>query len=307
VCFCSACNERLLISYEEKNNELLRRRSLSLAAEREESDVPPAPTASHDRTIHGDHNSDENSNCEPNYEVEEFTGYLHEQEQEEDNAAAYEDSYEGNLYETNEFQGPYDQDANQGEGENGNVVADATAVNAGEAAESEAVDQPGAAGTVDDEADEIDYDTAIQSTADVHFASDLVASTGDNEGFEGFTASRYNHDPDEISYEEADIPESNESERTLIADEPAQDLGIGQTEQAHDEINYESDDQQNLDSPSGRKTIIEESPTSNGHTGKRQRADAEDIMDRAPKRRCTCLVKTNISNRPSIESKRVRS
>jgi hypothetical protein len=307
-CTCPPCMRHPLI-YDEEKIPALDQRSLSPAVEEDEHHVEPHSNAFHSPSIHSDHYRDDNANREPGNEDDDFPGYQNHEEYEGDGAFAHEQTGEENMQDGEDFHVSYDGIKEEDEGKNSNVVADGIAANTEDFFNPPEFDyQQEATETRDDDLEEIDYNTTGQDSADIGHADHPIASAVEDQGPKGFAISGDDQDADEISYEEADIPDSNESERTLIADESAQDLKIDESRQEHDdEINYDTDDQQDLNHPSEQKAIIEASSISNGHTGKRQRADVEDATDRASKRMCSRSICSTISNVPLIESKRARS
>jgi hypothetical protein len=304
-CTCPPCMRHPLI-YDEEKIPALDQRSLFPAAKEDESHAQPDSNARHSPSIHSDHYSDENANREVGNEGDDFSGYQ-DDEYEGDETFAHEQIREENVQDGEDFHASYDGIKEEGGSKNGNVVADGIATNAEDFNPLETDHQQEATEIRDDELEEIDYNATDQDSTDIGHAAPPIAFDLENQGSKGFAISEDDQDADEISYEEADIPGSNESERTLIADESAQDLNIDEYGQEHDEINYDTDDQQDLNNPSEPNATIETSPISNGHTGKRQRADTEDATDRASKRMCSCSVWLIISNVPIIESKRARS
>ena len=290
-CSCPPCMRHPLI-YDEEKIPSLDQRSLSPAAEEDEHHIQPDSNARHSPSIHSDHYSGENATPEADDEDDDFSGYQDHEEYEGDEAFAHEQTGEENVQDGEAFHASYDSTKEEDEGKNGNVVTDGIATNAEDSFNPPELDhQQEATETRDDDLEEIDYNTTGQDSADIVHADHPIASAVENQGSKRIAVSRDDQDADEISYEEADIPDSNESERTLIADESAQDLNIDESGQEHnDEINYDTDDQQDLKNPSEQKVTIEASPISNGQTGKRQRVDAEDVMDRASKRMCSCSV-----------------
>jgi hypothetical protein len=300
-CMCPPCRKLPLI-YDEEKNPALDQRSLSPADNIDEHHIQPESDARHGPSIHSKQYLGENANHEADDEDDDFSGYQEDAEHEDDEVLAHEQIGE-------EFHVSYDGVKEEDEGKNGNVVADGIVTNIEDFFNPPEFDhQPEATDTREDDLEEIDYDTTGQDSADISHADHPLASAVEDQRSKIFAFSGDDQDADEISYEEADIPDSNESERTLIADESAQDLNIDKSGQEHDdEINYDTDDQQDLNKPSEQNAIIEASPISNGHIGKRQREDAEDATDRASKRMCSFPVWSTISNMSIIESKLARS
>jgi hypothetical protein len=307
-CFCPICRKLPLI-YDEEKNLALDQRSLSPALEGDEHHAQPDSSIRHSPSIHSDQYPGENANLEADDEDDNFSGYQEHEEQEDDEALTHAQTGEENVQDGEELHVYYDGVKEEDEGKNGNVIADGVAANAEEFFNPSELDhQSEATETRDDDLEEIDYNTTGQDSVDIGHADHPIASAVEDRVSKSFAEGGYNPDTDEISYEEADIQDSNESERTLIAEGSAPDFNIDATEQEQDdEINYDTDDQQEVNDPAEQKATIEASPMSNGHTGKRQRADAEDATDRASKRMCSCSVRLTISNGFITESKRARS
>lgn len=307
-CSCPPCMRHPLI-YDEEKIPALDQQSLSPAAEEDEHHVEPDSNAFHSPSIHSDHYLDDNANREAGNDDDDFPGYQDHEGYESDGPFVHEQTGEENVQDGEDYHVSYDGIKEKDEGKNGNVIADGIAANTEDFFNPPELDrQREATETSDDDLEEIDYNTTGQDSADIGHTDYPIASAVGDPRPQGFTISGDGQDADEISYEEAGIPDSNESERTLIADESAQDLKIDESRQEHDdEINYDTDDQQDLDNPSEQKATIEASSISNGHTGKRQRADVEDVTDRASKRMYSRSVCSIISNVPLIESKRARS
>ena len=294
-CSCPPCMRHPLI-YDEEKIPALNQHSLSPTAEEDEHHLHSNSRNRHSPSIHSDQYPGENANRETDDEEDDFSGYQEHKEQEDDEALAHYQTGEENVHDVEEFHVSYDGVKEEDEGTNGNVMADGIATNIEDFFNPPELDhQLEATGTRDDDLEEIDYNITSQDSAGIGHTDHPIASAVENQGSKSFTVTGDDQDADEISYEEADIPDSNESELTLIADESAQGLNIDETGQEHgDEINYDTDDQQDLNNLSQRKATIEASPISNGHTGKRQRADAEDATDRASKRMCSCSVWSTI-------------
>ncbi len=290
-CMCPSCMKHPLI-YDEEKNSVLDQHLLSPAPEEKEQHIQPDSNSRQSPSIHSDQYHGENLNQEADNEDGDFAGYEEHEEYEVDNLLAHEQTGEDDVQDGEEFQVSYEclQEENDS-GRNGNLVEDDVATNAQGFFNSPELDyQSEAAETGDGESEEIDYDKTGQESAIIGQTDHLGASAVETEGSRSLGAGRYDQDDDEISYEDADILDSNESERTLIADESAPDFNLDETEQAqNDEINYDTDDQQELKHSAEQEATSEASHISNGYSGKRQRADVEDATDRASKRMC-CRV-----------------
>jgi hypothetical protein len=288
-CTCPRMKHPLI--YDEENKSELDQHSPAPAPEEDGHHGQLGPNAPYSPSIHSNQYHGENANREADNEEGDSSGYQEHDEYEGDEGLAHEQTGEESYV-------SYDGIQEEDEGKNGNVVADDIASNAQEVLDPhppELDHQPEATETRDDDLEEIDYNSTGQDFVGFEQTDHSMASAVENQGSASLAADRHDYEDEEISYEEADIPDSNESERTLIADESAPDFNpdfnFDETKQEqNDEINYDTDDQQELNHPSNQKAITESSPLSNGHTGKRQRADAEDATDRASKRMCSCSV-----------------
>jgi hypothetical protein len=300
-CTCPCMKHPLI--YDEENKSELDQHPPAPAPEEDGHHGQLDPNAPHSPSIHSDQYHGENANHEADNEEGDSSGYQEHDEYEGDEGLAHEQTGE-------EFYISYDGIQEEDEGKNGNVAGD-IASSAQEVLDPyppEPDHQPEATETRDGDLEEIDYNSTGQDFEGFEQTDYAMASAVGNQGSASLAADKHDHEGEEISYEEADIPDSNESERTLIADESAPDFNFDETKQEqNDEINYDTDDQQELNYSSNQNAITESSPLSNGHTGKRQRADAEDATDRASKRMCSCSVWLTISNDPTTESKRARS
>jgi hypothetical protein len=92
---------------------------------------------------------------------------------------------------------------------------------------------------------------------------------------------------EEIGYEDAfEAPDSSGSEHTVAGDDPAQNSTASATDEVHDEINYDEEDDDQLDlAPFPETQVTTETLVINGSTGKRARTETEDIVDRGSKGR----------------------
>jgi hypothetical protein len=281
-CICPPCMKHPLI-YGEDNKSEHDQYSPTTAPEEgghhDEFDSNSSPNQS-------DQYQGKNANHEADSEDGDFSGYPEPDEYEVDEGLTHEEMGQEPYI-------SYDGIQEEDEGRNGNVVTDVIFSSAEEALGPQELDhQPEATKTrYEDEVEEIEYTATEQGSLGVEQTGSSIVSATDNQGSKTLAAVGHDQDDDEISYEEVDVPGSNESEHTLIADESVPNDIVEVTKQENnDEINYDTDDQQELNQTSSQKASTEASPVSNGHTGKRQRADAEDATDRASKRRCWCSI-----------------
>jgi hypothetical protein len=161
-------------------------------------------------------------------------------------------------------------------------------------------------GLDDDGHEGIGYGVPIQVAAVSVLADDEMISDTNNQKSKNDTVKETYVDIDEISYEETEGLDSNDSERTLVIDEPLQDPeGDGHEDVLQDEINYEDEDRQDFSIPSGNKIAF--TPAPKEQTGKRTRVDAGDSTEGSPKRRVFVTILITAANLAITESKRPRS
>lgn len=288
MCFCPLCTEQLLTKYE-AINESLRQRSLSLAAEQE--DPQATSQAQHNssndeayedinRPTQAVNTAGESSNHDnETAENEDYIAYQHEEDKEDDNAIARDTTDAEFALDNTGVQIPFDEITYDGSNDAEPVVEGHTATATEKIIQGQDNPLPEEIDAEEGNEEEIEYEIQGQGPdVPAHNSYEGASELGDEE-FKVTTNEENSLDADEISYEEEEPFDSNESERTLIAEESTHEPTTNGGEEADEyEISYEDEDQEELGSFSEVKNV-ETSPASNGYSVKRSRADADDAID----------------------------